>query len=103
MIRVVELNIKFLLSDIKWSLACCWCSYVSGEWEGRDSWKNNNGSWVAVVINWVLIDVKPADKGNTMLVKGEPIRVPSEGSADKAAATEASVAKTIEADVAKGV
>jgi hypothetical protein len=36
----------------------------------------------------VLIDVKPADKGNTMLVKGEPIRVPSEGSADKAAANQ---------------
>ena len=44
---------------------------------------------------------KQVDKA--MLVKGEPIRVPSEGSADKAAATEAAVAKTIEADVAKGV
>ena len=35
-----------------------------------------------------------------MLEKGEPIRVPSEGAADKAAATEAAAEKTIAADVA---
>jgi hypothetical protein len=37
-----------------------------------------------------------------VLIKKEPIRVPSEAKADKAAATEASASATIAADVAKG-